>query len=167
MNRLAVFHFPSGSCITRRFGKSVALLATCFHAGFLLGLFFDPEDGGHRILRNVTWVMSENIEPLIFGLVFFCHPFLLCSYMNDSVGHWHPREAESCTTTACQSPLQPWVSLGLLYNQSSPGVRFLNKIIFYRMGLLAPCPTPIVEGQGVSLSLDPTLWPYRHWWFCW
>jgi hypothetical protein len=29
------------------------LLATCFHAGFLLGLFFDPEDGGHMFLRNV------------------------------------------------------------------------------------------------------------------
>jgi hypothetical protein len=23
-----------------------ALLANCFHAGFLFGLFFDPEDGG-------------------------------------------------------------------------------------------------------------------------
>jgi hypothetical protein len=23
----------------------VTLLTTCFHAGFLLGLFFDPEDG--------------------------------------------------------------------------------------------------------------------------
>jgi hypothetical protein len=30
-----------------------ALLATCFHAGFLLGLFFDPEDGGYMFLRNV------------------------------------------------------------------------------------------------------------------
>jgi hypothetical protein len=27
--------------------------ATCFHAGFLLGLFFDPEDGGNMFLRNV------------------------------------------------------------------------------------------------------------------
>jgi hypothetical protein len=45
------------------------------------------------------------------------------------------------TMPACQSALQPWVSLGLLYNQSSL-VRFLNKIIFYRMGLLAPCPIP-------------------------
>jgi hypothetical protein len=27
--------------------------ATCFHAGFLLSLFFDPEDGGDMFLRNV------------------------------------------------------------------------------------------------------------------
>jgi hypothetical protein len=31
----------------------LALLATYFHAGFLLGLFFDPEDGGDMFLRNV------------------------------------------------------------------------------------------------------------------
>jgi hypothetical protein len=30
------------------------------------------------------------------------------------------------------------------------------------MGLLAPCPTPILEDQSVSLSLDYTLWHYRH-----
>jgi hypothetical protein len=53
---------------------------------------------------------------------------------------------------ACQSALQPWVSLGLLYNQSPPSVRFLDKIIFYRMGLLAPCPTPNLEDQSVSLT---------------
>jgi hypothetical protein len=29
------------------------LLATCFPAGFLLGLFCDPEDGGDMFLRNV------------------------------------------------------------------------------------------------------------------
>jgi hypothetical protein len=27
--------------------------ATCFHAGFLLGLFFNPEDGGDMFLQNV------------------------------------------------------------------------------------------------------------------
>jgi hypothetical protein len=32
---------------------SRALLATCFQSGFLLGLFFDPEDGGDMFLRNV------------------------------------------------------------------------------------------------------------------
>jgi hypothetical protein len=50
--------------VNRRFGGtyrfhledrkiSGALLATCFHASFLLGLFFDPEDGGDMFLRNV------------------------------------------------------------------------------------------------------------------
>jgi hypothetical protein len=34
--------------------KKAALLATGFHAGFLLGLFFDPEDGGDMFLRNVS-----------------------------------------------------------------------------------------------------------------
>jgi hypothetical protein len=31
----------------------LALLATCFHAGFLLGLHIYPEDGGGMFLRNV------------------------------------------------------------------------------------------------------------------
>jgi hypothetical protein len=29
------------------------LLATYLHAGFMLSLFFDPEDGGEMILQNV------------------------------------------------------------------------------------------------------------------
>jgi hypothetical protein len=33
--------------------KQAALPATCFHAGILLGLFFDPEDGGDMFLLNV------------------------------------------------------------------------------------------------------------------
>jgi hypothetical protein len=28
--------------------------AICFHSGFLLGLFFDPEDGSDMFLRNVS-----------------------------------------------------------------------------------------------------------------
>jgi hypothetical protein len=30
-----------------------SVLATCSHTGFLLSLFFDPEDGGDMFLRNV------------------------------------------------------------------------------------------------------------------
>jgi hypothetical protein len=43
-------------------------------------------------------------------------------------------------------------------------VRFLNNILFYGMRLSAPCPTPNQEAQGVSLSLDSTVWPFRHGW---
>jgi hypothetical protein len=32
---------------------TVEQLATCVHACFFLGLFFDPEDGGDIFLRNV------------------------------------------------------------------------------------------------------------------
>jgi hypothetical protein len=33
--------------------KSRALIVTCLHAGFLLSLLFNPEDGGDMFLRNV------------------------------------------------------------------------------------------------------------------
>jgi hypothetical protein len=52
-NLIAVFHFLPLSDIIRNLGKPIALLATYFHAGFLRGLFFDPEDGGDMFLRNV------------------------------------------------------------------------------------------------------------------
>jgi hypothetical protein len=35
------------------------LLAICFHPGYLLGLFFDPEDGGDMFLRNVGRLSTE------------------------------------------------------------------------------------------------------------
>jgi hypothetical protein len=39
--------------VNQSFGGTYHLLSTCFHAGFLLGLFFDPEDRGNMFLRNV------------------------------------------------------------------------------------------------------------------
>jgi hypothetical protein len=41
------------SDITPRSLHILALLATCSHSGFLLGLFFDPGDGGDMFLRKV------------------------------------------------------------------------------------------------------------------
>jgi hypothetical protein len=38
---------------------SRALLATCFHAGFLLCSFYDLEDGGDMFLRNVGWLSTD------------------------------------------------------------------------------------------------------------
>jgi hypothetical protein len=39
--------------------KSIrALLATCFHTGFLLLILFDPEDGGGMFLWKVGWLTS-------------------------------------------------------------------------------------------------------------
>jgi hypothetical protein len=35
------------------------MLATFFHAGFLLDLFFEPEDGGDKFIRNVSWFSTK------------------------------------------------------------------------------------------------------------
>jgi hypothetical protein len=35
------------------------LLATCFHPGFFLSLFFDPEDGGDIFLQSVDWLSAD------------------------------------------------------------------------------------------------------------
>jgi hypothetical protein len=39
--------------------KATVLLATCFHAGFLLLLFFDLDDGGDVSLRNVVGFLTD------------------------------------------------------------------------------------------------------------
>jgi hypothetical protein len=39
--------------------ESTFCFATCFHAGFFHGLFFDPEDGGDIFLLNVGWLATD------------------------------------------------------------------------------------------------------------
>jgi hypothetical protein len=69
---------------------------------------------------------------------------------------WPPWQPIS--TTALGEPWLPWqpVSPRLVF-------RFLNNIIL-RMRLSAPCPTPNLEGQCVSLGLDSTFCPFQHGW---
>jgi hypothetical protein len=38
--------------------EATALLSTNFHSGLLLGLFFNPEDGGDMFLRNVVLTLN-------------------------------------------------------------------------------------------------------------
>jgi hypothetical protein len=56
----------------------LALLSTCFNAGFFLGLFFDPKDGGDIILRNIGLIFSglfcvifQKMETLVDDLLSF------------------------------------------------------------------------------------------------
>jgi hypothetical protein len=37
-------------------------MATCSEAGFLLGLFFDPEDGCDKLLQNIGWLSTDYTE---------------------------------------------------------------------------------------------------------
>jgi hypothetical protein len=41
--------------VNRRFGGTCYI----FHAGFLLGSFFDPEDGSDMFLWNVGWILTD------------------------------------------------------------------------------------------------------------
>jgi hypothetical protein len=45
---------PPSNKPARKQVSSWALLATCFHAGSLLGSFFEAEDGVDRFLLNVS-----------------------------------------------------------------------------------------------------------------
>jgi hypothetical protein len=50
-------HFRTASMFVtgdaQKIFNTQSLLATCFHAGFMLGLFFEPEDGDDMFPRNI------------------------------------------------------------------------------------------------------------------
>jgi hypothetical protein len=43
----------------RKIRWQAALVAIYFHSGFLVGLFFDPEDGGDMFIRNGSWLSTD------------------------------------------------------------------------------------------------------------
>jgi hypothetical protein len=61
-NQLATFNFPPGSYIIQNFCNPIALLATHFNAGILLGLFSDPADGSDifsEMSVDFQWFMQH------------------------------------------------------------------------------------------------------------
>jgi hypothetical protein len=45
--------------VSEKHVTSTSKLSTCYHAAFLLGLFFDPEDGSDMLLRNVGLLSTD------------------------------------------------------------------------------------------------------------
>jgi hypothetical protein len=39
--------------------QNFSVFVTCFHAGMLFGLSFDPEDRGDMFLHNVRWLSTD------------------------------------------------------------------------------------------------------------
>jgi hypothetical protein len=76
------------------------LLATRFHAGFLLGLFFGPEDGSDMFLRNVGLhgVISPKMVLFITAAVRTPNPTKLCRFIQTNPMESSPSwEANSCS----------------------------------------------------------------------
>jgi hypothetical protein len=53
---------PSSGPKNKPSKKPANLLATCYYAGFLLGLPFNPEDGGDIFIRNVCQAQQNVIK---------------------------------------------------------------------------------------------------------
>jgi hypothetical protein len=50
----------------RRVSRLKLIYDTCFHACFLLGLFFYLQDWGDMFLRNVAWLSTDYIVQWMF-----------------------------------------------------------------------------------------------------
>jgi hypothetical protein len=56
------------------------LLGTCFHASFLRGLFFDPEDGGNMFLWTIWCYIQEDktIQNTQWFVIIVCPYICVC-----------------------------------------------------------------------------------------
>jgi hypothetical protein len=107
-NSLAVLYFSSVSYIIRNFFKSTALLAICFHVIFLLGLFFNIEEGGDMIFRNIRSLSEDYIswEPQILQRLRNLKLRTIIehnSLAHSSVDHiwWRMKHLTCCTLDIC------------------------------------------------------------------
>jgi hypothetical protein len=68
-------------CQSRNQGERVSIVLYLFHAGFLPGLLFDPEDVGDTFLRNVDWLsfnytaLHHRTQNSLFWMIFMINYF--------------------------------------------------------------------------------------------
>jgi hypothetical protein len=77
-------------------------VATCFHAGILLGLF-DPEDGGDTFLRNVLLTFNEPHGAISQKIVLFITNVVRTSNLKSHLlmrHNYHTRNRYFITGTA-------------------------------------------------------------------
>jgi hypothetical protein len=76
----------------RRISRTGNQLTTCFRAGFLLGSFLDPEDGGYMLFRNVGWLATDykklysrryNSSSSIFSNIYYFSSGIYMCYMGE------------------------------------------------------------------------------------
>jgi hypothetical protein len=59
---------------------AIALIVTCYHSGFLLGLFFDPEEWGDMFLQNLSWLSTECTSKDTLIHIHHCENLKSCRY---------------------------------------------------------------------------------------